>query len=145
MKYLFNVFFILVLCISGSYVFAFGGLSADEVRILITGNSAEGERRQGVKGGQAPPGMVDTYAEKFAMFFAEDGTVKRKIGEQHKTGEWRVLESGKLCLEWEGKKEKCAPVYKSGNVYKRVTKKSSGRVLWELKFIRFTPGNEYGL
>jgi hypothetical protein len=145
MKYLINVFFILVLCMSGSQLLAFGNLSADEVRTLITGNTVEGERRQGVKGGQGEPGMVDTYAEIFTMYFAEDGTVKRLIDERRKKGKWRVTESGKLCLEWKGKKERCASVYKSGNVYKRATKKSSGRVLWEIKFIRFTPGNEYDL
>ena len=145
MKYLINVFFILVLCMSGSHLFAFGNLSADEVRTLITGNTATGERRQGVKAGQGEPGIVNTYAEEFAMFFAENGTVKRKIGEQHKKGKWRVTESGELCLEWKDKKEKCAPVYRDGKAYKRVTIKSSGRVLWEITFIGFTPGNEYDL
>lgn len=145
MKNLINVFFMLVLCMSGSYLFAFGNLSAGEVRTLITGNTVEGERRQGVKGGQGEPGIVDTYAEKFTMYFAEDGTVKRLIGERRKKGKWRVTESGKLCVEWKGKKEKCASVYKDGKAYKRVTKKSSGRVLWEIKFIKFTPGNEFNL
>lgn len=71
--------------------------------------------------------------------------MKRKIGEKYNKGKWRVTESGELCLEWKGKKEKCASVYKSGKAYKRVTKKTSGRVLWEMKFIRFTPGSEYNL
>lgn len=145
MKYLINVVFILGLCMPGSSLFAFGNLSADEVRTLITGNTATGERRQGVKGGQGEPGLVNTYAEKFTMFFAENGTVKRKIGEKHKKGKWRVTESGELCFQWKDKKEKCAAVYKDGKAYKRVTTKSSGRVLWEITFISFIPGNKYNL
>jgi hypothetical protein len=126
-------------------VSAFGYLSAGEVRALITGNTVEGERRQGVKGGQGEPGLVNGYVEYFAMFFAKNGKVKRLIGEQHKSGEWRVTESGALCLEWKGRKERCAPVYKDGNAYKTVTKKPTGRVRWEIKFTRFTPGNKYDL
>jgi hypothetical protein len=84
MKYLVNIFLILVLCMSGGHLLAFGYLSADEVRTLIMGNTAEGERRQGEKGGLMPPATVNNYAEKFAMFFAQDGTVKRIIGEQCK-------------------------------------------------------------
>ena len=132
MKYLINVLFILVICMPGSHLSAFGYLPADEVRTPITGNTAEGE-----------PGLVNIYAESFTLFFADNGTVKRKIGEQRKTGKWRVTESRKLCIEWKGKKEKCAPVYNYGEADKRVTKQSSGRVLWEIKFIRFTGGYSY--
>jgi hypothetical protein len=145
MKNLIAAFLLFFLWLSGSLLFAFGNLSADEVRILLTGNTAEGERREGVKGGQGTPGIVNMYAEKFTIFFAENGTVKRRVGEQHKTGKWRVTDNGELCLRWKNKKEKCAPVYKDGKNYKRVTIKPSGRVLWELTFISFTPGNEYGL
>lgn len=145
MKNLINVFFILILCMSGGHLLAFGNMSAEEVRTLFTGNTVEGERREGEKGGLMPPGTVVNYAEKFSMFFADNGKVKRIIGERHNKGRWRVAESGELCLKWKGKKETCAPVYKAGKAYKRVTKKSSGRVLWELEFIRFTPGNEYDL
>lgn len=145
MKYLINVFYILVLCMSGGHLFAIGNMSAEEVRTLFTGNTAEGERREGERGGLMPPGTVNKYAEKFSMFFAENGKVKRIIGERHNKGKWRVTESGELCLEWKGKKEQCASVYKAGKSYKSATKKSSGRVLWELEFIIFTPGNVYGM
>ena len=60
MKYLINVFFIFVLCLSGDHLFAFGNMSAEEVRTLFTGNTAEGERRAGEKGGLFPPATVNT-------------------------------------------------------------------------------------
>ena len=106
-------------------------MPADEVRTLITGNTAEGERRQGERGGHDSPGKVVNFAEKFVMYFAADGRVQRKTGGPYKTANWRVTESGKLCLEWKGRKEKCAPVYRDGKACKRVTQKSSGRLLCE--------------
>jgi hypothetical protein len=65
MKYLINVFLLLFLCVSGSYLFASGNMSADEVRTLFTGNTAEGERREGVKLGTGPPGQMINFPEKF--------------------------------------------------------------------------------
>jgi hypothetical protein len=145
MKYAVNVFLLLLLGVSGSHVLAFGNMSADEVRALVTGNSAEGDRREGASTGSSPPNMLENYAEGFVIFFAKNGTVKHKAGDKYKKGKWRVTDSGKLCLKWKGKKEGCAPVHKEGKAYKRVTKDRMGRVLWELEFIRFAPGNEYNL
>ena len=137
--------FFLLLGVSGAHVLAFGTMPADEVRTLVTGNSVEGERREGVAMGIGPPTMLENYAEGFVIFFAKKGIVKYKAGDTRNKGKWRVTDNGKLCLKWKGEKEECAPVHKEGKVYKRATKNRIGRVLWEFKFIRFTPGNEHNL
>lgn len=142
MKYLINVFLLLFLCVSGSHLLAASTMSKDEVRIIFIGNTVEGESREFEKPGDGFTGKLINFAEEFVHYYAEDGTVKKKIGEQINTGKWRVTNSGKLCAEWEGKREKCAPVYKEGKIYKRVTKNKKGRNLWEFRYIKFTPGNE---
>lgn len=145
MKYGVNIFLLLFLCVFGSRLLAFGSMSADDVRTLFTGNTAEGEQRDGVAPGHGPGNMTENYAEKFSIYFAENGIAKRKIGDKHKTGEWHVTDSGKLCFKWGRKKDKCASVYKDGKTYKRVTESKMGRVQLELVFFRFIPGNKYDL
>ena len=63
MKYAVNVFLLLLLGVSGSHVLAFGNMSADEVRALVAGNSAEGDRREGASTGSSPQNMLENYAE----------------------------------------------------------------------------------
>jgi len=145
MKYNANVFLLLFLCLSGSHLFAFGNMSADEVRKLFTATTAEGEQRDGVAPGLGPKNMTENYPENFVIFFDENGTATHKIGDKRKTGKWRVTDNGKLCIKWEDMKKKCAPVYKDGKNYIRVTRSKMGRVLLELVFIQFTPGNKYDL
>ncbi len=145
MKYKINVLVLLLLCMTSGNLFAFGSLSADEVRTLFNDSTAEGEQRDGVAPGHGPGNMTENYVEDFVFFFAKNGTLEYKKGSEHKTGKWHVTDSGKLCLKWEGKKKKCAPVYKDGKNYKRVTESRMGRVLLELVFMKFIPGNKYNL
>ena len=145
MRYIFNVVLVLILCVSGSQLLAFGNLSADEINSLFTGNTVEGERRDGGVPGIDAPNKIDNYATAFIAYFDNDGTVKKKTSSKPKLGKWRVTDDGELCIKWKGKKEKCAPVHKEGKVYKRVIERRSGFVLMELRYIRFTQGNEYNL
>jgi hypothetical protein len=46
MKYPFNNILFLILGFTSSHLYAFGNMSADEVRKLFTGNTVEGERRE---------------------------------------------------------------------------------------------------
>ena len=92
----------------------------------------------GKKGAPGSPNMVENYPERFVMFFADNSTVKRKIGELYATGKWSVTNQGEQCIQREDKKERCAPVYKDG-------KTCMGRIQWETKHTRFRPGNEYDL
>ena len=145
MKLIAKAFLLIFLCVTGSHLFAFGNLTADKVRTLFSGNTTEGERREGIPPGLGPPNMTENYVEEFKIFFAENGTAKIKIGDKRGTGKWSVTDSGELCLKWKEKKKRCAPVYKSGKVYKRATKRRMGRVRQELVFIRFAPGNVHDL
>lgn len=144
MKYLITPGLLILLALSSSPLLAFGKLSAEEVRALFTGNTVEGERRKGLEPGQNPD-MLGTYAEKYIAWFAGDGKVVRDMGGRRRTGKWRVMENGKHCIQWQGKQEKCAAIRKEGSIYKRTLKSKYGKILWEMTFTRFTPGNPHNL
>jgi len=145
MKYIFKLALIVIACVFSNQLLAFGGMSVDEVSALFSGNTVEGERRDGGVPGIDAPNKIEDYATAFIAYFENNGTVKTKTSSKAKLGKWRVTDDGELCIKWKGKKEKCAPVHKEGKVYKRVIERRSGFVLFELRYTRFIPGNEYGL
>jgi hypothetical protein len=120
-------------------------MSATEVSTLFSGKTVEGERRAGGVPGVDTPNWVENYASEFIAYFDNDGTVRKNNNDKYKKGKWRVNDNGDLCIKWKNKKEKCAPVHMEGKVYKRVIKGKSGRVRYELTYIRFIEGNEHGL
>ena len=145
MKDIFKLVFVVTACVFSSQSHAFGKISATEVIGLFSGNTVEGERRDGGVPGIDAPNKIEEYATQFIDYFDNDGTVKKKTSKKSKMGKWHVTDNGDLCIKWEGKNEKCAPVHKDGKAYKRVVKRGSGFVLFEFRYIRFTPGNEYDL
>lgn len=145
MKYIFKLVLIVTACVFSSQLLAFGKMSADEVRELFSGNTVEGERRDGGVPGVDAPNKIEAFATAFIAYFDNDGTVRKKTSSKPKLGKWSVTGDGELCIKWKGKKEKCAPVHKEGKIYTRVIKRKSGFILMELRYIRFTSGNEYGL
>jgi len=145
MKYIFNLVFVVTVCVCSSQSLAFGQMSATEVSVLFSGNTVEGERKDGGVPGIDAPNKIEEYATQFINYFDSNGTVKKKTGKKPKMGKWRVTDNGDLCIKWANKNEKCEPVYKDGNVYKRVVKRKSGFVLFEFSYIHFTPGNKHGL
>ena len=145
MKYICKLVLAVTACVFSSQSLAFWKMSADEVSTLFSGNTVEGERRDGGVPGIDAPNKVEDFATAFIAYFDNDGTVKKKTSNKPKLGKWSVTDDGELCVKWKGKKEKCAPVHKEGKVYKRVIERRSGFILFELRYIRFTPGNEYGL
>jgi hypothetical protein len=110
------------------------------VRKLFTGNSVESERREYGTPGTYTVHILNTFAEKFTSRFAQDGTLDEQIGDQRKTGKWRVDENGDLCVQLEGRDEHCAPVMKQGAFYIRTIRNSKGRDLAQIRYLTFTPG-----
>ena len=145
MIYLSRIVLILSACVVGGQLFAFGGMASDEVNTLFSGNTVDGERRDGGTPGIDVPDKIENFATPFSMYFSSDGILKKKTGGKPKTGKWRVSGDAELCMEWKGKKEKCGPIHKAGNVYKRVVRRRSGVIMFEHTYIDFTPGNKYGL
>lgn len=120
---------------------AFGKLSAEEVHALFSGQTVEGEFREGNRKHIDPIG-VNTFYDPFFMYFSPDGTVRGVRGGVKKNGKWRVDENGNHCVQWEGKKEGCASITKEGRVYKKYMIKSGGsRIKWIKTFTTFRPGN----
>ena len=93
-----------VLAVFSGPLFAFGNLSAAEVRALFSGQTVDGEFREGSKKHIDPSG-VNTFSEPFVMYFSADGTVRSIRGGVKKTGKWRVDAKGNHCVQWSGKKE----------------------------------------
>ena len=145
MKYPLNLFSTISIVLCSANILAFGNLSADELQELISGNTAEGERREGVRPALGPPTMVENYPEYFVAYFDANGIIELKIDNTNVSGKWQITDRGKLCIAWQGRKEQCASVHKEGKVYKWISRKRMGRILWEMKFTRFTAGNEHGL
>jgi hypothetical protein len=114
MKYIFKLVLIVTACVFSSQSLAFGKMSADEVSALFSGNTVEGERRDGGVPGIDAPNKVEDYATAFIAYFDSNGTVKKKTGSKPKPGKWSVTDDGELCVKWKGKKEKCAPVHREG-------------------------------
>ena len=137
-------FFCSFLIIFASPLSAFGNLTAEEVRSLFSGQTVDGERREGSKIHSDPDG-VSTFYEPFIMYFSEDGTVRSIRGEIKKTGKWRVDQKGNHCVQWKGKKEGCAPIIKEGRVYKKYMKRGGSRTKWVKTFTKFSPGNPNNL
>ena len=136
---------VLTACVFSNQSLAFGKMSAVEISTLFSGNTVEGERRDGGVPGIDAPNKIENYATAFIAYFDNDGTVKKKTSRKPQLGKWSVTDDGKLCIKWKGKKEKCAPVHKEGKVYTRVIERKSGFVLMELRYIHFTQGNKYDL
>lgn len=145
MSYRLKLLLALTVCLSGSQSFAFGNLSADEVTKIFSGNTVEGERREGGTPGIDAPNKLEDVPTRFVVYFDKNGTARKKTGNKSKPGKWSVAGDGGLCIKWKGKKEKCAPVQKSGDVYMRTITRKSGFILFESRYISFTPGNKHGL
>jgi hypothetical protein len=143
--YSYRIVLILIACFAGGPLFAFGGMTPDEVITLLSGNTVDGERRDGGTPGIDVPDKIENFSTPFSMYFGSDGILKMKTGGKPKTGKWRVSGDAELCMEWKGKKEKCAPIHKAGNVYKRIVRRRSGIILFEHTYIDFTRGNKYDL
>ena len=104
-----RAFIIAIMLLTAQSSYAVDNLSPDEIRSLLSGNTVEGERVEGVK-----QGVTNFYSEPFISYFGEDGKVYSVSGKKKnkKSGIWSVNYKGHLCITWKDKKEKCAPIYK---------------------------------
>jgi hypothetical protein len=131
----------LVSTVLPSPLFAFGNLSAEEVRALFSGQTVNGEFREGSRK-HVDPNSVNTFYEPFVTYFSADGSVRSIRGGKKKTGKWRVDAKGNHCVQWTGKKEGCAPITKEGHLYKKYMIKPGGsRIKWVKTYNKFTAGN----
>ena len=132
-------------CVFSGQLPAFGEMTADEAITLISGNTVDGERRDGGVPGVDASGKIENFATPFSLYFDSNGTLRKKTGGKPKIGKWRVSDDSGLCMKWKGKKEKCAPIHKQGNVYRRVVRRKNGFILYEHTYIGIIPGNKYKL
>ena len=131
-----RVFFLAIMLLATKSVYGFGNLSADEVRSLFSGNTVEGDYLEGQS-----HSVMNFYSEPFTNYFAGDGKIYSVRGKTRKSGDWRVSEKGYLCFSWEGKQEKCAPVYKDGDYYKQDMMGKKGKIKWTKTYSTFIAGD----
>lgn len=67
---------------------------------LFSGNTVEGERRDGGVPGIDAPNKIQEYATEFVVYFDNDGTLKKKASSMPTMGKWRVTDNGDLCIQW---------------------------------------------
>ena len=131
-----RIFFSVIILLTVKASYAFGSLSADEVRSLFSGNTVEGGYVQGAK-----QGVMSFYSEPFINYFSNDGEVYSVRGKTNKSGSWRATEKGHLCFHWESKQEKCAPIYKEGDHYKQDMMSRKGKIKWTKTYTTVTSGD----
>lgn len=135
------ILFSSLLSIIATPLVALGGLPAEEVRSLFSGQTVEGERSEGADS-YTGPSALDGFSEPFVMYFSEDGSVRSIRNEIKKSGKWWVDEEGNHCVRWKkAKKDSCAPITKEGRVYKKYKKSKFGSIKWVKTFTKFRPGN----
>ena len=129
------------LSIFSTPLFALGSLSAEEVRSLFSGQTVDGERREGADSNTGLSALSG-FPEPIVMYFSEDGSVRSIRNDKKKTGKWWVDEEGNHCVQWnKAKKKSCAPITKEGRFYKKYKKSKFGRTIWVKTFTKFRPGN----
>ena len=129
-----------IILLATTPLYAISNLTADEVRSLFSGNTVEGDYREG-----ASQGVMNFYLEPFTSYFAADGKVFSVRGKHRKSGVWHVTEKGYLCFAWHGRKEKCAPVYREGDHFKQDMMGKSGKIKWTKTYTGFSPGDAKAL
>ena len=68
MQYISTLVFVVTACVISSQSLAFGKMSATEVNALFSGNTVEGERRDGGVPGIDAPNKIEEYATQFINY-----------------------------------------------------------------------------
>jgi hypothetical protein len=120
---------LLLLCLmaASGLALAAAPLNADQVKALISGNSASG--------------FAEALGKNYTAFYSADGKLTQVLENKKKRiGTWKVNPDGNFCTQFPSEPERCTKVTTSGNgEYQRV--KDDGMVTntWH----KFTKGNTY--
>lgn len=101
-------------------------LTKSEVQALFTGQTVESRNL--------------TRITSFTYYHPNGKALQERLWER-RTGKWRVLKDGKICLQFSGKKERCRIIGKKDGRYRKYRPDKSGQLVPVVKYRRFIDGN----
>ncbi len=112
--------------LSGSALAA-APLTADQIKTLMTGNSASG--------------FADALGKNYTVYYAPDGKLIQVLeGNKKRQGTWKIKDDGNLCTQFPTEPERCTKVVPGDNG-EYVRMKDDGMVTNTFK--KFYKGNAY--
>lgn len=78
-------------------------------------------------------------------YYSPTGEVRQERNGRERFGQWRVTNSGRICLQMEQLPEKCRIVVKEGREYKKYIVRKNGQHQHSVTYRKFVNGNPYGL
>lgn len=102
-------------------------LTQDEVQALFIGQTVESHN-------------LNTKITSFTYYRPNGKALQERLWEK-RTGNWRTLDDGKICLQFSGKKERCRIIGKKGDRYRKYRPDKSGQLVPIVKYRRFINGN----
>ena len=78
-------------------------------------------------------------------YYAPNGEVRQQRKGVTRTGKWRVLDNGRMCLQMDGLPEKCRIIVNENGIYKKYIVKKSGEHQHSVTYRSFRDGNPLGL
>lgn len=117
----------MILLTASSAAWAGAPLTADQVRQLISGNSASG--------------FADALGKNYTAHYTADGKLIQVLeNKKRRQGTWKIMDDGHFCTQFPTEPERCTRVVPSDNgEYQRV--KDDGMVTNTFK--KFYKGNAY--
>lgn len=89
-----------------------GTLNAADVTALFSGKTVESR--------------LDENNRISQTYYNPDGEMRQMRKGQLRTGTWRVIKNGRICLQFEGNSERCRIIIKEGPVYRKYILKQDG-------------------
>lgn len=78
-------------------------------------------------------------------FYKPNGELRQRRNGKLRIGQWRITKRGRICLQIEGKKEKCRAVAKQNGRYLKFVIKKDGQHKPVVRYLAFRDGNLLGL
>jgi hypothetical protein len=107
-----------------------GTLNAAEVTALFAGKTVESR--------------LDKSGRISKTYYTPSGETRQLQKGQLRNGTWRVQKNGRICLQFEGDKEKCRAIIQEGPVYRKYIIKRDGNHLPIITYLSFRSGDQVG-
>ncbi|MEA3363749.1 MAG: hypothetical protein U9Q61_10845, partial [Thermodesulfobacteriota bacterium] len=75
-------------------------------------------------------------------YYDPNGTLEQLRDGTKRYGSWRVTKNGRICLAFEGSREKCRIIVKEGKLFKKYIVKKNGQHQYVVRYRQFLPGKQ---
>jgi len=107
-----------------------GTLNSSEIITLFSGKTVES--------------MLDKSGRISLTYYNPNGELRQLQKGQKRFGTWKVTDDARICLQFEGNKEKCRIIVKEGYVYRKYIVKHDGNHERIITYTSFRDGNLVG-